>query len=182
MLRITVAFALVAALLAGCASVPALQPTSGPGQTGQPATQAPGSTTNPSTGPTEPPSDTSAPGSSSALCSLTSASDLNSIFGGTWTEDTTSGDCTWTNTDDFTSLDIRLEDGSDFTGAQVLLGTLQQLTIAGHPAVLGDFLGPLLYVQIQPNVQLVIQGVLMGTDDATHQRVVDLATAIIGRM
>jgi hypothetical protein len=191
MLRVAASLALLSALFFGCASVPDLSPTpAAPGQTGHPtasATPAASTTPEAATLPPGTPGETTAPASSgpvasSALCGLTSPAELASIFGGTWQETDSSDGCAWTNTDAFTSLTTRFENSSDFSAAQVILGNVQQVTVAGHPAVIGDFLGPILYIQVQPNLQLVLQGVLMATDDATHQQVIQLGTAMVGRL
>jgi hypothetical protein len=184
MLRISAVFALLAVLSLGCTSVPEPQPTpGGPGQTGA-VTQAPGATqaATPGAPATQAPGGTTAPGGSSAICALTNANELGSILGGTWDQTDDSDGCTWMNTAQLSSLTARFEQGSDFTGPQLILSNAEQVTVANHPAIIGDFVGPLLYVQVQSNQQFVLQGVLMDTNATTHQQLIDLATAMIGRM
>jgi hypothetical protein len=211
MIRNAAVFVSLAVLLLGCASVPALEPTSSPAQTAQPATatpfasstpgptqaptvaptaaptEAPGETpagpsATPAT-PTSTPAETPTPVASSAVCALTSADELGSIFGGSWTQtDAAADSCGWTSIDQLANLEVSYEQASDFSAAQILLSNPQQVTVAGHPAVIGDFLGPELYVQIQPDLQLLLQGILMDTTAEMHQKFIDLATTMIGRM
>lgn len=215
MIRNAAVFVSIAVLVLGCASVPALEPTSSPAQASQPATspplvtQAPGPTEAPTAGPTAGPSEvpgetptatpaaptatpaapsatpteTATPVASSAVCGLTSADELGSVFGGSWMlTDSAVDSCGWTSTDQLANLEVSYEQASDFSAAQILLSNPQQITVAGYPAVIGDFLGPELYVQIQPNLQLLLQGILMDTTPAMHQKFIDLATTMIGRM
>jgi hypothetical protein len=215
MIRNAAVLVSTAVLLLGCASVPALEPTSSPAQASAPATstppatQAPGQTEAPTAGPTAAPTEapgetpgatpagpsatlasptptpveTATPVASSAVCALTSADELGSVFGGSWIQtDAAVDSCGWTSADQLASLEVSYEQASDFSAAQILLSNPQQVTVAGHPAIIGDFLGPELYVQIQPNLQLLLQGILMDTTAEMHQKFIDLATTMIGRM
>jgi len=211
MIRNAAVFVSIAVLLLGCASVPALEPTSSPAQASQPATSTPfatstpGSTEAPTAGPTAAPTEapgetasapsatpavpsatpgaTATPVASSAVCALTSADELGSIFGGSWLQtDAAVDSCGWTSSDQLANLEVSYEQASDFSAAQILLSDPQQVTVAGHPAIIGDFLGPELYVQIQPDLQLLLQGILMDTTAEMHQKFIELATTMIGRM
>lgn len=215
MTRSAAVFVSLALLALGCASVPALEPTSSPTEASPSAASSPSATATarpteaPTAGPTAAPTqapaetpsaspaapsaspatptataiETATPMASSAVCALTSADELGSIFGGSWIQTDASVDsCGWTSTDQLANLEVSYEQASDFSAAQILLSNPQQVTVAGHPAVIGDFLGPELYVQVQPNLQLLLQGILMDTTAAMHQKFIDLATTMIGRM
>ena len=114
---------------------------------------------------------------------VTSADELGSIFGGSWIQtDAAVDSCGWTSSDQLANLEVSYEQASDFSAAQILLSNPQQVTVAGHQAIIGDFLGPELYVQIQPDLQLLLQGILMDTTVEMHQKFIELATTMIGRM
>ncbi len=176
MIRIAAVVATIATLVLGCTSVPAEPTVGATAGVSTPAASPPASTG------VQTPGESTGPIGSSALCGLTNTAELGSTFGGTWTlGDVTSDSCTW-GSDQFAGLTIRFESGNDFTAANMVLSNAQQTTVAGKPAVVGEFMGPLLYVQIGPNQQFVVQGVLMGTDDTTRQGIIGLAAAMIGRM
>jgi hypothetical protein len=129
---------------------------------------------------------TPAPGSSidtaGGLCRLLSAAEVSATMGATVTiTEGTSDSCTYTAAQTFATINVRTESG-DLTSAHFLLGdTAKEITIGQYSGLSGTFVGsPLVYVQ-RGNDQLVLQGVLVGADEAAMAKLVQLATTAASR-
>lgn len=129
---------------------------------------------------------TLAPGSSvdpaGGMCRLLTAAEVGSVMGSTVTiTDGTGDSCTYTSSSTFATINVRTETG-DLTAARFLLGdTAKDITVGSFTGLSGTFVGsPLVYVQ-RGNDQLVLQGVLVGADDAAVAKVVQLATVAASR-
>jgi hypothetical protein len=117
-----------------------------------------------------------------AACKLLTAAEVQAALGNPVTvTDSATDSCTYTASNTFATVNVRFETG-DLTAARILLGdTAKDVTINGMPGLSGVFIGsPLVYVQRGGN-QLVVQGVLVGSDDASVAKIVQLATTAASR-
>jgi hypothetical protein len=143
-------------------------------------TLPPGVPTLPPGVPTLPPGASVDPGA--GMCRLLSAAEVGAVMGTSMAiSESDSDSCTYTNATTFATLNVRTETG-DLTAPRFLLGdTAQEITVAGLSALAGTFASsPLVYVQ-RGNDQLVLQGVLLGTDPAALAKVVQLANTAASR-
>lgn len=129
---------------------------------------------------------TPAPGSSvdttTGMCRLLSAAEVGAVMGAAVTiTEGTSDSCTYTAAQTFATINVRTETG-DLTAARFLMGdTAKEITIGQYPGLSGTFMGsPLVYAQ-RGNDQLVLQGILVGSDEASVAKVVQLATTAASR-
>ena len=95
--------------------------------------------------------------------------------------DSSADSCSFTFAN-FTSIVVSTSNESDLSGVQFLFGSAgKQLTIGNLPAISGVIIGqPAIYVQGN-GVQLEVIGVLTGSDDATVNKLVQIATIAVGR-
>jgi hypothetical protein len=70
----------------------------------------------------------------------------------------TSNDCTYASGIGIPSISIRFNSGETLDAARMILEEPEDVTVAGNPAVFGEFMGSLLYVQEGGNV-LVFQAI-----------------------
>lgn len=138
--------------------------------------------------PTIPPGSVPTPGPGGSvdpgagMCRLLSVAEVGAVMGSTVsiTESDTDS-CTYTAAATFATINVRTESG-DLSSARFLLGdTAKDITIGAYAGVSGIFVGsPLVYVQ-RGDDQLVLQGVLLGADDASVAKVVQLANTAASR-
>ena len=117
----------------------------------------------------------------SGLCTLISPAEMGAILGGSVTVTSSeSTSCTYTGTS-LASVVIRTETG-ELSTAKFLMGdSAQDITIGPYPAVSGVFFGgPLVYIQ-KGSEQLVVQGVLIGEDDAARAKILQIAQTVGSR-
>lgn len=175
--RASLSLLLAGLLISACSSV-------GPGFTIPPITIP--SFTIPSFPPIELPSGFSFPpieipsaDANAGLCTLISPAEVGAAIGGTATvSETSATSCTYTTTT-FSAINIRTETG-DIQTAKILLTDAKDITIGSYPAVIGGFMGVLLYIQ-RGSEQLVIQGVLMTNDAATQAQIIQIGTTAASR-
>jgi hypothetical protein len=118
----------------------------------------------------------------SGMCRLLTTAEVGAVMGSTVTiTDSQSDSCTYTAAGTFATINMRTETG-DLTAARFLLGdTAKEITVGSLSGLSGTFVGsPLVYVQ-RGGDQLVLQGVLVGADDAAVAKVVQLATTAASR-
>ena len=119
----------------------------------------------------------------SAVCQLISAAEMSTILGA---QVTVSGDdadsCTYT-LPTFATVVVTVSNETDLSGVQFLMGqSAQQTTIAGSPAIAGTVLGqPAVYVQ-KGGTQLQVLGVLLGSDQAQIDKMVQVANTVVPRL
>jgi hypothetical protein len=106
--------------------------------------------------------------------------EVTQIWGSTATVNSSEDDCTYTF-ENFSTIVISIETG-DLQTSHILLGdTAKDITVAGAPAVSGVFIGqPVVYVQKGAN-QMQVLGVLVGSDDATMAKLVQVAELAASR-
>ena len=118
----------------------------------------------------------------SGMCRLLTTAEVGAVMGSAVTiTDSQSDSCTYTAAGTFATINMRTETG-DLTAARFLLGdTAKPITVGSLSGLSGTFVGsPLVYVQ-RGGDQLVLQGVLVGADDAAVAKVVALATTAASR-
>jgi hypothetical protein len=149
----------------------------GPGFTVPPITSIP-PIVLPSGLPTIPPGvlPTSNPGTGS--CALITPAEMGAILGGTVTAVGDEGGCTYTGAGTL-GINVRTEQG-DLATAKLLLDNPQDVTIGQYPAVIGSFVGVILYIQ-RGGTNLVIQGVLMTDDEAGRAKIIQIGTTAASR-
>jgi len=116
------------------------------------------------------------------MCRLLSVAEVGAVVGSAVTITAgTSDRCAYTAAQTFATINVRTETG-DLTAARFLLGdTAKEITVGQYGGLAGTFVGsPLVYV-LRGNDQLVLQGVLIGADDAAVAKVVQLANAAASR-
>jgi len=77
------------------------------------------------------------------------------------------------------NINLRAEQG-DVATARILLSEPKDITIGAYPAVIGGFMGVLLYIQ-RGGDQLVVQGVLVTNDEATQAKIIQIGTTAASR-
>lgn len=115
------------------------------------------------------------------LCRLLSTAEVAAALGGGATvtvTGTTDTSCTYLS-NSFTGINVRTENG-DLQTARILLSDIKDITVAGNPAIIGGFMGILLYIQ-RGGEQLVVQGVLMTNDEANQQKIIQIGTTAASR-
>jgi hypothetical protein len=119
----------------------------------------------------------------SGACLLVTPAEMSSILGAqvTVTESDTNS-CSYT-LPSFATVIVATTGDTELTGVRFLFGdSARDITIGGFPAISGLAIGqPGVYVQ-RPNGQLTVQGILLGNDDATMQRLVQVATTAVARL
>ena len=118
----------------------------------------------------------------SGICPLVSPAEMSAIMGAEATvTDNTGTNCTYT-LPNFSTIVVGVDETTDLTGAKFIMGTTaKDLTIGGLPAVSGVVFGqPAVYVQ-KPGAQLSVLGILVGSDDATMAKMVQIATTAASR-
>lgn len=118
----------------------------------------------------------------SGMCRLLTTAEVGAVMGSTVSiTESTSDSCTYTAASTFATINVRTETG-DLTAARFLLGdTAKPITVGSLSGLSGTFVGgPLVYLQ-RGNDQLVLQGILIGSDDASVAKVVQLATVAASR-
>ena len=118
-----------------------------------------------------------------ASCQFVTPAEMSAIMGAQVS--VTSSDassCTYT-LPSFAAIVVATTPDSDMTGVRFLFGdSARDLTVGGFPAVSGVAIGqPAVYVQ-KPNGQLSVLGVLTGSDQATIDRLVQIANTAIPRV
>jgi hypothetical protein len=147
---------LSALFVAACGGGVAPTPTGGQPTAGQP-TQTAAQPTPADTG-EEPDGETLPPDPSSGACRLLTPQEVATAMGEATVTVTsaTSNDCTYSAGIGIPSVSIRFNSGETLDAARMILEEPEDITIAGNPAVFGEFMGSLLYVQEGGNV-LVFQ-------------------------
>lgn len=74
---------------------------------------------------------------------------------------------------------MRTEQG-DLATAKLILGESQDITIGQYPAVIGSFMGILLYIQ-RGGDQLVLQAVLIENNEENRAKVIQAGTLAASR-
>ena len=117
-----------------------------------------------------------------AACTLVTAAEVGSIMGSTPSVTDSSEPCTFTFPN-FSTIAVSAENGTDLNTSKILFGqSAKDIQVAGLPAATGVFIGqPAVHVQKGAN-QLQVLGILTGSDDATIQKLVQIATVAVGRM
>jgi hypothetical protein len=177
--RAALALAGVAVIVAGCTSItiPSIPPipTVPPGFTIPPI---------PSIPPINIPSGLLPDGDpNAAACQYVTPAEMSAIMGAqvsvTSSDDSS---CTYT-LPSFAAIVVGTSGDTDMTGVRFLFGdSASDLTVGGFPAVSGIAIGqPAVYVQ-KPNGQLSVLGVLTGSDQATIDRLIQIANTAIARV
>jgi len=115
--------------------------------------------------------------SASGTCAFISPEEISAAMGNTATLTSVSDtECSYTFAN-FSTVNVSIETSTDLQAAKFLFGSSSKdITVAGLPAVTGIFIGqPGVYVQKGSN-QLQILGILTGTDDATVNKLIAVAT------
>jgi hypothetical protein len=168
-----------AVLIAGCTSItiPSIPPipTVPPGFTIPPIPTFP---------PIELPSGFNLPSAdaSSGACALVTAAEMSTIMGGSFSVSANDGtSCTFTS--GLGGVIVSVTPDTDLTGARFLFGdSVTDVTVGGFPGISGRIFGqPGVYVQ-KPTGQLAVQGILLGEDPATLDRLVQVANTAVARM
>jgi hypothetical protein len=174
-MRSLVSLALCGALVIGCGGIT-------PGQTIPPINIP--SFNLPSLPPFEIPSgidipSIGAPNPGGGLCRLLSAEEVSTAFGvpGMTVTETSDSSCTFSS--GLTNLTMRTETG-DLATAKMILGEAQDITIGQYPAVIGSFMGILLYIQ-KGGDQLVLQAVLIENNEENRAKVIQAGTLAASR-
>lgn len=118
----------------------------------------------------------------SGVCLLVSPAEMSTIVGGQVTVTSNdSNSCTYT-LPSFATVVVTLDNSEDLSGVQFLMGEgAQSTTIGGFPALAGTVLGqPAVYVQ-KPGQQLQVLGVLVGSDQASIDQMVQIANTAVAR-
>ena len=118
---------------------------------------------------------------STGTCAFATTAEVGSIMGSTPTVTENSGSsCTYTFPN-FSAIVISTDTG-DLSTSKMLFGeSAKDIQVGGLPAASGTFIGqPAVHVQKGSN-QLQVLGVLTGSDDATIQKLVQLATLAVSR-
>jgi|tagenome__1003787_1003787.scaffolds.fasta_scaffold20390621_2 hypothetical protein len=116
-------------------------------------------------------------------CSLVTSAEVQQIMGLALTDTSDSAtNCSFVSTN-LVSITVESTTDTDLSGTQFLMGdSLQQINVAGLPAIQGAVLGqPAVYVQ-KPSGQLQVLGIFTGTDPATYTKLQQIATIAVGRM
>ena len=115
-------------------------------------------------------------------CAWATTAEIGSIMGSTPTITENSGNsCTYT-VPNFSAVVVSTDSGSDLATSKLLFGeSAKDINVGGLPAVSGTFIGqPAVHVQ-RGGDQLQVLGVLTGSDDATIQKLVQIATLAVSR-
>jgi hypothetical protein len=116
----------------------------------------------------------------SGLCTLISPAEVGAALGTPVTVTETKADsCTYTSGTLTANIVIHTETG-DLQTAKILLSEAKDITIGQYPAVIGGFMGVLLYIQ-RGGEQLVVQAVLMNNDAATQAQIINIGTIAASR-
>jgi len=118
----------------------------------------------------------------STACAWATPAEIGSIMGSTPQITEAEGtSCTYTFPN-FSAVVISTDSGSDLSTSKILFGdSAKDITVGGLPAVSGAFIGqPAVHVQRGID-QLQVLGVLTGSDDATVQKLVQIATLAVSR-
>jgi hypothetical protein len=115
---------------------------------------------------------------SNSACTLVTADEMAAVFGGavTMTADE-SGSCQITPPNEFIPITLRRGVNESLDVARQILDDEVELTVGGNPAVYGNFVGDILYVDkggqvlvIQAALQEGVQDKLVGIAEAALQR------------
>jgi len=165
---------LLVVLACGGAPRPATQPPVPTPTTGTP-TQAGGATATPA-GATATPGGVTGTGA----CSLITTAELSAILGAEMNQaEASATECSWFATTGFPGINLRFEEG-DLGAAGASLANPQDITVAGHPAVVGSLMGVIVYVG-RGNIQLVVQSVFTDDTPEVRQQIIRIAETAVGR-
>jgi hypothetical protein len=119
---------------------------------------------------------------STGTCAWATTAEVGSIMGATPTITENSGtSCTYTFPN-FSAVVVSTDSGSDLNTSKMLFGeSAKDIQVGGLPAASGTFIGqPAVHVQRGAD-QLQVLGILTGSDDATIQKLVQIATLAVSR-
>ncbi len=116
-----------------------------------------------------------------APCPYITAAEVGAIMGSTPTITDSNEPCTFTFSN-FSVITVSTETGTDLNTSKILFGaSAKDITVAGLPAATGVFIGqPAVHVQ-RGSDQMQVLGILTGSDDATIQKLVQIATTAVSR-
>ena len=118
---------------------------------------------------------------SGGLCRLVSTAEMAAAIGGGATitvTETTDTTCTYLASP-MTIISVRTESG-DLSTAGILLSEPKSITVAGNPALIGSFMGILLYIN-KGGQNLVVQAALMENSEANQQKIIAIGTTAASR-
>ena len=120
-----------------------------------------------------------APNPGGGLCRLMTADEVSTAFGvpGMTVTETSDTSCTYTS--GLTALSMRTEQG-DLATAKMILSEARDITVGQYPAVVGGFMGVLLYIQ-RGGDQLVLQAVLIENSAENQAKVISAGTIAASR-
>jgi hypothetical protein len=117
------------------------------------------------------------------ICSTVTADEMSQIMGTPMVvgDASSASECTYTATAGLPVISLRLET-SDLTTARTLLGqTATDVTVAGHPGVIGNFMGVILYVTYGAQ-DLVVQAALQSDTPTNRSQLIAVATKAFTRL
>lgn len=168
-------------LLAACGggAAPTNAPTMAP--TDEPTTALP---TPPDGEETLPPDggETLPPDPNAGACRLLTPQEVGTAMGATDVTvlSATDIDCTYVSGIGIPSITIRFDSGETLDAARMILDQPEDITVAGNPAVFGEFMGSLLYVQEGDQV-LVFQAIWDMEREPAKAALTTLAEAALAR-
>lgn len=114
------------------------------------------------------------------MCRLISAEEVGAILGTPMSvSESTVAACSYLSTSTFATITLRTEP-TDLDSARFLLSDPTDVNVGGNPAVIGNFMGVILYIARGPET-LVVQSVLFDDTEDNRQKIIQIGTTAVSR-